>query len=144
VSPPGVPAGEEVGEQGREDAELVAPGVAQDPELPATFGLMIPAGGAEGFEPGDFGFDVVSFQVQVHPLQCGAYVRRRKTGFLRWVAFATFLTIHALRFVAARRGKRGEPTVQHSTVVAVPQPRYEVILVSGGCRRRLRGRRRSS
>jgi hypothetical protein len=31
----------------------------QDPEIPSSFGLMVPAGGAAGFEPGEFGFDVV-------------------------------------------------------------------------------------
>jgi hypothetical protein len=32
---------------------------------------MVPAGGAEGFEAGDFGFDVVGFDVQVHALFAG-------------------------------------------------------------------------
>jgi hypothetical protein len=65
--------------------------------------------------------------------KCGAYVRRRKTGFLRWVAFATFLTIHALRVRRSAPRQTREPTVHHRTVVVVPQPRYEVILVSEGC-----------
>jgi hypothetical protein len=32
---------------------------------------MIPAGGAKGLEPGDFDFDVVGLQVQVHALLAG-------------------------------------------------------------------------
>lgn len=32
---------------------------------------MVPAGGAEGLEPGDLGFDVVGFDVQVHALLAG-------------------------------------------------------------------------
>jgi hypothetical protein len=55
----------------------------------------------------------------------------------------TVLTSHALPFIAARRDERGEPAVSHHAAVAVPQSRYEVILVSSVARRRLRGRRRN-
>src|SRR2546430_1222972 len=63
---PGLLPGQEFGELRLQDAEFVAPRVAQDPEVKAAFGLVIPAGGAEGFQPTDFGFDVVGFQVEVH------------------------------------------------------------------------------
>ena len=54
MSLPGVLAGQEAGDQGRQGAELVAPVVMQDPEIPSSFGLMVSAGGAAGFEPGEF------------------------------------------------------------------------------------------
>ncbi len=53
---PGLLPGQEVGELRLENAEFVAPRVAQDPEVKTAFGLVIPAGGAEGLQPGDFGF----------------------------------------------------------------------------------------
>src|SRR6266581_963603 len=65
---PGLWPAQEFGELRLQDAEFVAPWVAQDPEVKAAFGLVIPAGGAEGFQPGDFGLHVVGFQVQVHAL----------------------------------------------------------------------------
>ena len=42
-----------------EDAELVAPGVSEDPEVKAPLVLVVPAAGAEGFESLHFGLDVV-------------------------------------------------------------------------------------
>ena len=39
--------GEQVGEVDPEDAELVVPGVAEDPEVVAAFLLVVVAGGAE-------------------------------------------------------------------------------------------------
>jgi hypothetical protein len=42
--------------------------IAEDPEVVAAFLLVVPAGGAEGFEPANFGLDVVGLQIQVHPL----------------------------------------------------------------------------
>src|SRR6266702_3520548 len=63
---PGLLPGQEFGELRLQDAEFVAPRVAQDPEVKAAFGLVIPAGGAVGFQPADFGFHVVGFQVEVH------------------------------------------------------------------------------
>ena len=51
-------------------------------------------------------------------------------------------TSQALPFAAARRDERGEPAVRNRAAAAVPASRYEVILVSPGARRRLRGRRR--
>ena len=56
---PDVALGEEVGEVDLEDAELVGPGVAEDPEVVAAFLLVVPAGGAERFESVDLGLDVV-------------------------------------------------------------------------------------
>jgi len=53
------------------------------------------------------------------------------------------LANHALPFVAVRRDERGESAVCHRAAVAVPQPRYELILVFPVARRRLRGRRRN-
>ncbi len=47
---PGGCVDDEVGEVDLEDAELVVPGVAEDPEVVAAFLLVVPAGGAEGFE----------------------------------------------------------------------------------------------
>jgi hypothetical protein len=69
---------------------------------------------------------------------------QRENRFPRRAGFTTLLIKHALPFAAARRDERGEPAVRHRAVVAVPQSRYEVILVLPDARRRLRGRRRSS
>ena len=68
---PGLLPGQEVGELRLQDAEFVAPRVAQDPEVKAAFGLVIPAGGAESLQPADFGFHVVGFQVEVHTFLAG-------------------------------------------------------------------------
>jgi hypothetical protein len=68
---PGLLPGQEVGELRLQDAEFVAPRVVQDPEVKAAFGLVIPAGGAEGFQSCDFGFHVVGFQVEVHTFLAG-------------------------------------------------------------------------
>lgn len=57
-----------------EDAELVVPGVAEDPEVVAAFALVVVPGGAEGFESSNLGFDVVGFEVEVHPLFGGFVV----------------------------------------------------------------------
>jgi hypothetical protein len=65
---PGLPSGEYVREVDLEDAELVGPGIAEDPEVVAAFLLMVPAGGAELFEAADFGLDVVRLQIEVHAL----------------------------------------------------------------------------
>ena len=56
---PGWALGEQVGEVDLEDAELVVPGVAEDPEVVAAFLLVVVTGRAEGFEAADFGLDVV-------------------------------------------------------------------------------------
>jgi hypothetical protein len=44
----------------------------------------------------------------------------------------------------SHRDERGELAVRHRTVNAIPQLRYEVILVLPDARRRLRGHRRIS
>lgn len=59
---------QQVGGHGLEDAELVAEGIAQHPEVEASFLLVIPAGGAQLLQPLDLGFDGVSFDVEVHAL----------------------------------------------------------------------------
>ena len=46
-------------------------GIAEDPEILAAFLLVVVAAGSEAFEAPDFGFDVVGFQVEVHPLLVG-------------------------------------------------------------------------
>nr|WP_235215354.1 hypothetical protein [Phaeacidiphilus oryzae] len=51
-----------------QDAELVTPRAAQDPEVIPALVLMVPAGSSERFEPPDFGFHIVSLKVEVHPL----------------------------------------------------------------------------
>ena len=43
-------AGEEIGELGLQDAELVAPGVAHHPEVVVTFFLVVPARRTERFQ----------------------------------------------------------------------------------------------
>src|SRR6266540_3647004 len=65
---PGATLGEQLREVGLEHAELVAPRVAEYPEVVAALLLVVPAGGAERFEAFDFSFNVVGFEVEVHPL----------------------------------------------------------------------------
>jgi hypothetical protein len=48
-----------------EDAELVAPGIAEDPEVEAALVLVIPALGTEGFQALNFGLNVIGLQVEV-------------------------------------------------------------------------------
>ena len=55
---PGRALGEQVREVDLEDAELVVPGVAEDPEVVAAFLLVVVAGRSEGFEAADLGLDV--------------------------------------------------------------------------------------
>ena len=50
-----------------EHAELVAPRVAQDPEVKAALLLVVIAGRAERLQASDLGLNVVGLQVQVHP-----------------------------------------------------------------------------
>ena len=50
-----------------EHAELVAPGVAHDPEVEAALLLVVIAGGAQRFQALDLGLDIVGLQVEVHP-----------------------------------------------------------------------------
>jgi hypothetical protein len=64
--------------------------------------------------------------------------------FLRRVGFTILPIRCTLPLVAACRDERGEPAVRHRADVAVPQPRYEVILALPDAWRRPRGRRRSS
>jgi hypothetical protein len=63
---PGLLPSQEFGELRLQDAEFVAPRVVRDPEVKAAFGLVIPAGGAEGFQSADFSFHVVGFQVEMN------------------------------------------------------------------------------
>src|SRR6266508_3421355 len=65
---PGATPGEQLREIRLEHAELVAPRVAQDPEVVAALLLVVPSGGAERFEALDLGFNVVGFEVEVHSL----------------------------------------------------------------------------
>src|SRR6266702_19648 len=58
--------GEQLREVRVEHAELVAPGIAQDPEVKAALLLVVIAGRAQGFQASDLGLDVVGLQVQVH------------------------------------------------------------------------------
>src|SRR4029450_13203341 len=51
-----------------EHAELVAPRVAQDPEVKAALLLMVIAGRAQRLQALDLGLNIVGLQVQVHPL----------------------------------------------------------------------------
>jgi hypothetical protein len=60
--------GEENGELGLQDTELVAPGVAHDPEVMSALLLVVPPLRAECFEPADLGLHVVGFEVEVHAL----------------------------------------------------------------------------
>ena len=50
-----------------EHAELVAPGVAHDPEVKAALLLMVIAGRAQRLQALDLGLNIVGLQVQVHP-----------------------------------------------------------------------------
>ena len=50
-----------------EHAELVAPGVAQDPEVEAALLLMVIAGRAQRLQASDLGLNIVGLQVKVHP-----------------------------------------------------------------------------
>ena len=59
--------GEQLGEVRVEHAELVAPGVAQDPEVKAALLLMVIAGRAQRLQALDLGLNIVGLQVQVHP-----------------------------------------------------------------------------
>jgi hypothetical protein len=55
-----------------EDAELVAPGVAHDPEVVAAFFLVVPTGRAEGFEASDLGLDEARMAIRgAIPMQNG-------------------------------------------------------------------------
>jgi hypothetical protein len=49
-------------------AELITPGVSKYPEVKSAFLLVIPANGTECFEPLDFSFHVICFQINVHTL----------------------------------------------------------------------------
>lgn len=60
--------GQEVGKDGLEHAEFVAPGIPQDPEVEAAFVLVVPALGAQSLEPRHFGLDIVGLDVEVHAL----------------------------------------------------------------------------
>jgi hypothetical protein len=55
-------------ELGLQDAELVAPWIAHDPEAMLALLLVAPPHGAECFKPADFSLHVVGFEVDVHPL----------------------------------------------------------------------------
>jgi hypothetical protein len=48
-------------------AEFVAPGVSHYPEVVATLLLVIPASCTELFEATHFGFNIVGFEIEVHP-----------------------------------------------------------------------------
>lgn len=50
-----------------EHAELVAPGVAHDPEVKAALLLMVIAGRAQRLQALDLGLNIVGLQVEVHP-----------------------------------------------------------------------------
>src|SRR3954452_12699306 len=69
---------EQLREVDLEDAELVIPGVAKDPEVVPAFLLVVPTCGSKGFEAADLGLDVVGLQIEVHPL----LVRLRVGGAL--------------------------------------------------------------
>src|SRR5215213_4130266 len=60
-------SGEQLGEVWVEHAELVAPGIAQDPEVKAALLLMVIAGRAQRLQALDLGLNIVGLQVQVHP-----------------------------------------------------------------------------
>jgi hypothetical protein len=57
---------EQLREVDLENAELVGPWVAEDPEVVAALLLVVPPCRSEGFEALHLGFDVVGFQVKVH------------------------------------------------------------------------------
>jgi len=57
-------------------AELVAPGVAHDPEVEAADLLVVVAGCSELLQAADFGLDVVGFEVEVHAFLAGLGVIR--------------------------------------------------------------------
>src|SRR5215211_7437788 len=59
--------GEQLGEVRVEHAELVAPGVTQDPEVKAALLLMVIAGRAQCLQATDLGLNIVGLQVEVHP-----------------------------------------------------------------------------
>jgi hypothetical protein len=50
-----------------EHAELVAPGVAHDPEVKAALLLMVIAGRAQRLQALDLTLKIVGLQVEVHP-----------------------------------------------------------------------------
>jgi hypothetical protein len=58
--------GEQLGEVRVEHAELVAPGVAHDPEVEAALLLVVVAGRAQRFQALDLGVNIVGLQVEVH------------------------------------------------------------------------------
>lgn len=60
--------GQYLGKLWLENAELVAPGVAENPEIVAALLLVVVAVGADRFEALDFRLDIVGFEVQVHPV----------------------------------------------------------------------------
>src|SRR5215208_5477263 len=60
-------SGEQLGEVRVEHTELVAPGVAHDPEVKAALLLMVIAGRAQRLQALDLGLNIVGLQVQVHP-----------------------------------------------------------------------------
>src|SRR6266508_859824 len=60
---PGATPGEQLREIRLEHAELIAPRVAQHPEVVAAFVLVVPAGGAERFEALDLGLHIVGLEV---------------------------------------------------------------------------------
>ena len=63
-----------------EHAELVAPGVAHDPEVKAALLLMVIAGRAQRLQASDLRLDIVGLQVQVHPLLGDLLVDLRHTA----------------------------------------------------------------
>lgn len=65
---PWLAACEQLGELWLEHAELVAPGIAEGPEVLAAFLLVIASGGGEGFESAHLGLYVVGLQVEMHAL----------------------------------------------------------------------------
>jgi hypothetical protein len=76
--------GEQVGEVRVEHAELVAPGVAQDPEVKAALLLVVIAGRAQRLQASDLGLNIVGLQVQVpRPLAVSVSFRNRWASALR-------------------------------------------------------------